>query len=249
MSVYYQDEHVTIHHGDCRDIAPSIGADVVVTDPPYGDTSLVWDQWPVGWVKAVAHIPVLWSFGSMRMFLDNHTDFKDAGYKYAQEIIWEKHNGSGFLNDRFKRVHEIAMQWYQGAWGDLHKDTPRVPAEAKRGGARSSGHNSMAHFGTSDKGNTYMDDGMRLMKSVVRVNSMNGKALHPTEKPGGILAPLIQYSAAPEHVVLDPFAGSGSTLFAARQAGRKSIGIEASEEYCETAARRFDQQTIDFGLT
>lgn len=53
-----------------------------------------------------------------------------------------------------------------------------------------------------------------------------------------ILAPLIKYSTPPSGVVLDPFAGSGSTLLTARQLGRRAVGVEASEEYCERAADR-----------
>jgi site-specific DNA-methyltransferase (adenine-specific) len=67
------------------------------------------------------------------------------------------------------------------------------------------------------------------------------RALHPTEKPLGILAPLIAYSCPPGGAVLDPFAGSGSTLEAARASGRHAIGIEADERYCEVAARRLSQ--------
>jgi site-specific DNA-methyltransferase (adenine-specific) len=54
------------------------------------------------------------------------------------------------------------------------------------------------------------------------------------------LDPLIRYACPPSGLVLDPFAGSGSTLDAARQAGRRAIGIEAHEPYAEAAARRLD---------
>jgi site-specific DNA-methyltransferase (adenine-specific) len=67
---------------------------------------------------------------------------------------------------------------------------------------------------------------------------MRGKAIHATEKPVEILAPLIEYSVPPGGVVLDPFAGSGSTLLTARQLDRRAVGIEANEEYCERAAER-----------
>lgn len=244
MSLYYQDEHVTLYHGDCREIAPGISADAVVTDPPYGDTAFKWDQWPEGWVESVTHIPQLWSFGSMRMFFSHHREFGEAGYRYAQEIIWEKQNGSGFANDRFRRVHEIAMQWYSGAWGDLPRTVPRVPSTTGNKSDNGRGR-SLEHYGTAPK-RAYADDGSRLMRSVFKVNSMTGKALHPTEKPAGVLSPLIRYSVPNGGVVLDCFAGSGSTLATARVLGLRSVGIEMQEKYCEIIAKRLDQQVINF---
>jgi site-specific DNA-methyltransferase (adenine-specific) len=67
---------------------------------------------------------------------------------------------------------------------------------------------------------------------------------HPTEKPLGILDPLIRYACPPGGLVLDPFAGSGSTLDAARQSGRRAIGIEGREDYCEAAVRRLSALTL-----
>jgi site-specific DNA-methyltransferase (adenine-specific) len=73
---------------------------------------------------------------------------------------------------------------------------------------------------------------------------MHGRALHPTEKPIGLLDPLIRYACPVGGLVLDPFAGSGSTLDAARQAGRRAIGIEGHEPYAERAALRLSQATL-----
>ena len=250
MTLYYQDENVTLYHGDSRQLLPNLTADVCVTDPPYGDTSLDWDMWPEGWVDAVgAALPAaasLWCFGSMRMHLDRRTDF--AAWTYGQEVIWEKHNGSGFHADRFKRVHEIAMHWYRGAWAEVYRD-PQFTADArKRTVRRKSRPTHTGHI--EDGAYTSVDGGPRLMRSVLQVRSMHGRAIHPTEKPVGILEPLIRYSCPPGGVVLDPFAGSGSTLAAAANTGRRAIGIEAREDYCEAAAKRLSQSTLDlFGAS
>ena len=127
---YYSDDHVTIYHGNCLELADVWHAsDVMVTDPPYGETSLAWDRWPVGWPQMVAElsgtIHQLWCFGSTRMFLDRRDDF--AAWKLAQDIVWSKPRGRGVMNDRFNRSHELVTHWYRGAWGDLPLTPPRVP--------------------------------------------------------------------------------------------------------------------------
>ncbi len=66
----------------------------------------------------------------------------------------------------------------------------------------------------------------------------SGNRLHPTQKPLGILTPLIESFSRPDDVVLDPFCGSGSTLLAAKLAGRRFLGIELDEHYCNVARDR-----------
>jgi len=69
---------------------------------------------------------------------------------------------------------------------------------------------------------------------------------HPCEKPQTLLSHMIDVSSRPGDLILDPFAGSGSTLMAARNAGRRSIGIEQDEHYCEVIAKRLDQGILNF---
>lgn len=238
MSPYYDDGTVTLYHGDCRDVLPSIelgGVSTVVTDPPYGETSLPWDRWPDGWPAALpATVRQLWCFGSMRMFLDQADEFD--GWRFGQEVIWEKHNGSGFHADRFKRVHELAVHWYRGRWEHLTINPVMVPGATKRSVHRKARPTHTGAVGDhryeSERG------GPKLERSVIFVRSCHGRAIHPTEKPLGIIEPLIRYSTDRGDVVLDPFAGSGAILDCARQNGRRAIGIEADERYCAAIADR-----------
>jgi site-specific DNA-methyltransferase (adenine-specific) len=68
---------------------------------------------------------------------------------------------------------------------------------------------------------------------------------HPCEKPESMLRHMIETSSRPGELILDPFAGSGATLLAASRAGRKAIGIEQDERWCEHAANRLSQGTLD----
>ncbi len=120
----YADELVTLYEADCRDVLPLLEpVDVVVTDPPYGETSLAWDVTVDGWMPELERLTrQLWCFGSLRFFMARRDDF--AGWRYGQDVVWEKHNGSGSAADRWKRVHENAVQWYRGDWGALHNVPP-----------------------------------------------------------------------------------------------------------------------------
>lgn len=242
---YWQDEEagLQLYLGDMREVLPAleVQADLIVADPPYAETSLAWDRWPDGWpALAATAASSMWCFGSMRMFLDRAPEFAD--WKLSQDVVWEKANGTGFATDRFKRVHEIATHWYRGDWRDTHHDTPRTAYSGPDKHARARYDDRAAHAG-SIKAATYEDDGTRLVRSVLRANSVRG-GWHPTEKPLSLLDHMIRYACPEGGLVVDPFAGSGSTLDAARQSGRRAIGIEAREDYCEAAKRRLSALTL-----
>lgn len=253
MTPYFDDGQVTLWHGDCRDVLPTLSPGpppgCAVADPPYGETSLIWDRWQDGWIDALtAALPQnapLWCFGSMRMFLDHATEFR--GWQLAQDVVWEKHNGSGFHTDRFRRVHEHVLQWYRGPWDKVYRQPVTTPDTTARQVRRKNRPPHTGDIGAS----TYRseDGGPRLARSVLKVRSCHGHAVHPTQKPLGIIDPLLRYSLPPGGTVLDPFAGSGSTLVAAREAGYSAIGIEADEAYCEKAANRLAQGALNLGGT
>lgn len=245
LEPYWSDDTCSLYLGDMREVLPALGvkADLVCTDPPYGETAHAWDRWPGGWVDTVAEVSTsLWCFGSMRMFLDHLPEF--AVWKLSQDVIWEKNNGPGFTTDRFRRVHEFALHWYRGDWASVHHDTPRSEHFGSREKPRVRKSTQKHTYG--DRGQSvWEDDGTRLMRSVIPVRSMHGRNLHPTEKPLGILDPLIRYACPTGGVVVDPFAGSGSTLEAARLLGRRAIGVEGNEAYAEKAALRLSQAPLD----
>ena len=247
-AAYFEDDGITIYHGDCREVILALipQVDVVVTDPPYGDTSLQWDRRVSDWQEDVALVTSqLWCFGSLRSHMAEQGAFVAAGWKLAQDVVWEKHNGSGFHADRFKRVHEIAVHWYRGEWGSAYKKPPVTMDATARTVRRKK---RPTHTGHIDRGSYASEDGgPRLMRSVQRVRSEHGRAVHPTQKPLGILRPLIEHSCPPGGIVLDPFMGSGSTLLAARDMGCRAIGIEIDERYCEATVRRLAQFALDVG--
>jgi len=245
MKPYYQDSHVTIYHGDCRELM-TVGssADCTITDPPYGETSLGWDRWADGWPAALlgACRRSLWCFGSLRMFMVHAEEF--ACWKHSQEIVWEKHNGSSFHADRFKRVHELAAFFYppDSRWASVYHS----PVYTNDATARTVRRKTRPpHTGHIEAGSyTSVDGGPRLMRSVISVRSCHGSAVHPTQKPVGIVSPLIEYSCPSSGVVFDPFMGSGTILRVAKDTGRRAIGIEADEFCCEVAAKRMIHEVL-----
>jgi site-specific DNA-methyltransferase (adenine-specific) len=241
MKPYYNHEGITIYHGDCRENGLMLGnCSVAITDPPYGETALAWDNTCKGWL-ALLNAASLWCFGSMRFFLENREEFN--GWRFGQEIVWEKQNGSGFCVDRFNRVHELCLHWYRGPWTDSHHDVPRITGGDGTKSVRKRGQTP--HRGTI--GNTgYVDDGTRMMRSVFRCRNTHSSAEHPTQKPLELLRSLVEYSCPPDGTVLDPFMGSGTSLRAAKDLGRKAIGIEIEEKYCEIAAKRLSQEVLCF---
>lgn len=237
---YYQDEAVTLYHGDALALLPLLPkAAAVVTDPPYGETSLDWDVWPDGWPDVAALVaPQIWCFGSTRMFMDKGQQF--ARWKLAQDVVWEKHNGSNSANDRFRRLHELALHFYTGKWENLHREPQFVPGAVQRTVRRSK--NRTQHWGDIGQSAYASEDGgPLLMGSVIYARSCHGYAVNETQKPEDIVAPLLQYSVPPGGLVVDCFAGSGTTGAVARKTGRRAILIEKRESQCQAIAARLAQ--------
>ena len=225
MSVYYSDDRVTLYHGDCREVTEWLEADVLVTDPPYGRA---------------------WRQGAMKNS-DGHGRLNNSH--------------EGIANDGGTEVRDAALaRWghrLAAVFGDLMLDNPTgtqqvlIYHKAADAGIRG----ATARFRRDVEGIYLMGgwpSGIGGRSSVITTKarsagptSLANRYGHPHAKPLDVLTDLI--SEAPSGVVADPFAGSGSTLVAARNLGRKAIGVELEERYCEVIAKRLAQDVLDFG--
>jgi site-specific DNA-methyltransferase (adenine-specific) len=238
------------HFGDCREVMkdwPAAAADACITDPPYGDTSLDWDKQVDGWIRAVSRVlkpaASIWVFGSMRFLAPLFSDMENEGFRYSQDIVWEKQNGTGFHADRFRRVHEHAVMFYRGAWSDVHHATQYTQDATAKTVRRKT---RPTHTGHIDTGHyVSLDGGPRLMRSVMAEDNEHGKAIHPTQKPLAIIAPLIRYSVPENGLVLDPFYGSGSTGITARALNRNFAACENDRRAMQMQDERLRQPSLN----
>lgn len=248
-SPYYDDGQITIY---CAKTLPTltaltdagVRADLIMADPPYGETSIEWDRWEPEFPSAAAAITkpggTMWCFGSMRMFMQNAADF--AKWRFAQDVIWEKHNGASPHTDRFRKVHEVAVHFCRAGdrWSDVYK-CPQFTQDATKRATRRK--ERPTHFGKIE-GSTYIseDGGPRRMRSVLYARSCHGHAEHPTQKPVEVVRPLIAFSLKPGGTLVVPYMGSGTDVVIARDMDARVIAIEGQEQYCEVAVKRLKQE-------
>ena len=214
MKPYYEHNGITIYHGDCREVLPTLTWDVLLTDPPYGigadkqlgarankrDGAAVApsrDYGPVtGWDAAPADSAFLQSLIIKPSIIWGGNYFSLPSE--SKWLVWDKQTGNNGYADA------------ELAWTNL------------TGAVRTFRHQWMGMLqAASDTGNA---------------------RVHPTQKP----VPLLRWCMAMLHdgVVLDPYLGSGTTLIAAKDLGRRAIGIEIEERYCEIAAQRLSQEVL-----
>lgn len=235
---------IHILDGDCRAVMGAWAPyDLIIADPPYGQTSLHWDQRVEGWERialaALKPTGSMWLFGSMRLLMETWPALADAGWKYAQDIVWEKHNGSGFHADRFRRVHEHVVHFYRAdaSWSGVYNEVQTVN-EAKRRTVRKKAKPAHWMGATGPCSYTSEAGGPLLMRSVVEVRSCHRQGIHPTEKPIELLEILIRTSCPLGGLVGDFFAGSGAAGEAAATTGHEYVGAEIDPEMAEKARAR-----------
>jgi predicted RNA methylase len=227
---YYEDDLVTLYHGDCRDITAWLEADVLVTDPPYGRK---------------------WRQGDVRRSDSTLTQARNAA------------SLTGIANDSDTSARDAALTRWGDRLGIVFGDLMLAPPAGNRltcvyyktdqaaglrgamGGVRRDAEAIylIGPWPSGIGGRSSIFASRQRLTSATGVVAASGG--HPHTKPNEVMEELVNLTSGS---VADPFAGSGSTLVAAKQLGRRAIGVELEERYCETAAKRLTQDTLFGGV-
>jgi len=216
MSLYYQDDYVTLYHGDClTEHREWLDADVLVTDPPYGTASVGWD---VSYGRGQNR-----RRGDAKVASGNIANDDTTGTRDAALSAWGERPAIAFGSPRLPDP--------PGSWDD------RLVWDKKRPGMNG-GPFRYTHESIYARGMVRADNGTF---SVFTIYPDQKDHIHA--KPVALMVALM--STCPPGLIADPFSGSGSTLVAAKQLGRKVIGVELEERYCEIIAKRCAQEVLD----
>jgi site-specific DNA-methyltransferase (adenine-specific) len=224
MTPYYDDGTCTIYHGDCRELLPELMFDVIVTDPPYDQTPLI----VLPWLRA--HRPAA-IFGYPELLV---------GWCVTAQVVpdewvtwWPTNKTQGRAAERLSPSSECIA---------IFGPTPGV-AEVLR--PRMAGDRFIRGIAAGRGLSTEQAREHDVWRDPAPGMGFNSHLrLHPNEKPVSVMTKLIRLCSLPGQVVLDPFMGSGTTLRAAKDLGRRAIGIEVEERYCEIAAKRLGQEVL-----
>lgn len=229
MRPYYADESVTLFCGDCREITEWLAADLVITDPPYGTDK------GDGYARGITRGKKLNPGAGIkhRIAGDTDTTVRDDALAMLTDDQLAIVFGSAIPPAPARSVQTL-----------YYLKPPDAGAVGARGGWRRDVE-LMYLVGPWPVGAP-----VRTALYATRVptagnpSGIGARAGHPHAKPLDVLEALI--ADCPPGVIADPFAGSGSTLVAARNLGRKAIGVELEERYCEVIARRLAQDVLPF---
>ncbi len=225
MTPYYDDGTVQIFHGDCREILPTLErVALVLTDPPFFMPAQHYSS-RSDWPKCWGDTTVLGSWWAS--ILDALPVSPDG----SVVTFCDGESYPVFYPEFYRRFPTVrSLVWDKGAIGMGQPWRHQF---------------ELLIVGRYAASKWYGGGGM---SDVIRCASVPSESrLHPVDKPSALLGELMRALTAPGDVILDPFIGGGSTLYAAKSNQRRAIGIEIEERYCEIAARRLAQEVLPFG--
>ncbi len=252
---YYKETGITIYHGDCREVLPTLpAADLIFTSPPYNLGGSPWPHlghWKPGDSAGGKSKWRNGSDGSGGVSYASHTD----SMPHSEYVIWQR----DVLKLCWDRLSEVGAIFYNHKprviggklWLplELNPDLPlrQIVIWQRAGGMN---FNPTAYVPTYEWIMIMAKEAFRLReKSASGVGDVwyvpqRSDAEHPAPFP--LSLPLRAMETTTPGLVIDPFAGIGTTLRAAKELGRSAIGVEIEERYCEIAAKRLRQEVFDF---
>lgn len=226
MRPYYADEFVTLYCGDCREVMPSLEArsvDMVLTDPPYASaaatvtTGRARAKWGGNWGD-MSLLPLMASRIIGQPFLAPEHEVYWFCDQFAFAALVP------FFFTRYALVQSIVWDKDMLGVGGCYRKQTELVIYARTSGAPKMGKDR---------------------RDLVRLRPNYSEKEHPSAKPLRLIAHLAEATAW--NCLLDPYAGAGTSLVAAKALSRKAVGIEIEERYCEIAARRLSQNILGLG--
>lgn len=252
MEIYYESEFGKLFLGDCLEIMPKLDekVDLILTDPPYGTTQCKWDSiipfdemW-AGITCCTANRGIVVLFGS-EPFSSFLRCSNIENFKY--DWVWRKSKATGHLNAKKRPLlkHEVISVFYGGLYNPQGLSVLAKPVLSKGNRGKKGEGSSGECYGLANKDILRKETGYPLSVIDFKVEQ---KPIHPTQKPVALMEYLIKTYTHIGNTVLDFTIGSGTTAVAAINTGRKFIGIEKEEKYCEIAKRRIVEAEEHYGL-
>jgi site-specific DNA-methyltransferase (adenine-specific) len=219
MNAFYEEDGITIFHGDCRDVPVQQIPDVIITDPPYGIA---------GAKNSLINGTSKGDYDTDR-FEDTQAYVCDVVIPWLSDMRRITHRAvltPGQINiHKYPEPNHIGVFYYPAS------------TSISRWGMRL--WQPIFYYGKDPYHNKMLPDSRTCYDSD-RVTD------HPCPKPIASWKWLVARASLPGELILDPFMGSGTTIRAAKDLGRRAIGIEIEEKYCEIAAKRLSQKVFEF---
>lgn len=221
MTPYYDDGQVVLYHGDCREVDAWLAGAVLVTDPPYGIDYTAKGRRVKGDKATITRTPIEYLKGDL-----------DTGARDQALALWGDRPALVFGSWKAERPAAVKARllWLKAGTIPCLGGTPWSPADEE-----------IYVLGPGWGGPAALNF-MVTNEPRAGVGGLASVVGHPTPKPVGLMRQLLEQ--CPPGTVVDPFAGSGATLRAAKDLGRRAIGIEIEERYCEIAANSLAQEVL-----
>jgi len=224
-----EDGRLVIYHGDCLDVLPELvggGVDLILTDPPYN-------------VRSV-DIALAGRSAMVRDFGEWDEDWSPVPHLIEWErVLRDGGSALAFTSDRLLSAYREGPLKPRGTvvW---QKDNP--PPHPRPAYVQAT--EWIVWLQKEGAAATWNGTGYTINVERDAAPSGSERTAHPTQKPIDLSRRLIQRHSNPGDLILDPFMGSGTSLRAAADLGRRAIGIEINEDYCRIAIERLRQGVL-----